>query len=113
MLLHIPDVLSPEDAAAQRQALEQADWIDGKVTAGFQSARAKHNLQLSEEHPLAQDLGSRIISSLEKNPLFMGAALPLKVFPPLFNRYNGGQSFGTHVDNAIRQIRGTGHRVRT
>lgn len=113
MLLHIADVLTAEDAAAYRKALEEADWVDGKVTAGYQSGRTKHNLQLPEEHPLSHELGSRIVAALERSPLFMGAALPLKVFPPLFNRYNGGQSFGAHVDNAVRQIAGTSHRVRT
>lgn len=113
MLLHIADVLSQEEAAAHRKALEEAEWVDGKVTAGYQSRRAKHNLQLPEDHPLAHELGSRIVTALERNQLFMGAALPLKVFPPLFNRYDGGQSFGAHVDNAVRQISGTSHRVRT
>jgi PKHD-type hydroxylase len=113
MLLHIDSVLSPEEAATCRAALEEAQWVDGRLTAGYQSARAKHNLQMPEDHPLARELSERIVLVLEKNPLFMGAALPLKVFPPLFNRYEGGQSFGTHVDNAIRQVRGTGHRVRT
>lgn len=113
MLLHIDSVLSAEEAANCRAALEEAEWVDGRVTAGYQSARTKHNMQLPEDHPLARSLSERIVSVLEKNPLFMGAALPLKVFPPLFNRYEGGQSFGTHVDNSIRQVRGTGHRVRT
>jgi PKHD-type hydroxylase len=113
MLLHIDSVISPNEASTWRQALEEADWVDGRVTAGYQSARAKDNLQLREDHPLARELSDRIVSVLERNALFMGAALPLKVFPPLFNRYEGGHSFGTHVDNAIRQVRGSGHRVRT
>src|SRR5688500_12689758 len=113
MLLHIPDVLSAEEAAVQRDVLERAEWIDGRVTAGCQSARTKHNLQLPEEHPLWRELGARIGAALEKNTLFMGAALPLRVFPPLFNRYDGGQSFGAHVDNAVRQITATSHRIRT
>jgi PKHD-type hydroxylase len=113
MLLHIPDVLTKEEAAAARASLEAADWVDGRVTAGYQSARTKHNRQLPEEHPLGRELRDRIVAALERNPLFMGAALPLRVFPPLFNRYEGGQSFGTHVDNAIRQVAGTPHRVRT
>ncbi len=113
MLLHIDSVLTAEEAAACRAALERAEWVDGRVTAGYQSARAKHNLQLAEDHPLARDLSGRIVSVLERNPLFMSAALPLHVFPPLFNRYEGGQSFGVHVDNAIRQVAGTGHRIRT
>jgi len=113
MLLHIDAVLSEEEAARCRAALEQADWVDGRATAGYQSARAKHNLQLAEDHPLALEMGEHIVSLLEKNALFMGAALPLRVFPPLFNRYDGGHSFGTHVDNAVRQVRSTGHRIRT
>lgn len=113
MLLHIPDVLNAEEAAAARASLEGANWVDGRVTAGYQSARAKHNLQLPEEHPLGAELRDRIVAALERNPLFMGAALPLRVFPPLFNRYEGGQCFGTHVDNAIRQVAGTPLRVRT
>lgn len=113
MLLQIPDVLTAQQAAECRQKIEQAEWIDGKVTAGHQSARAKNNLQMPENHPLAQKMGEMILASLERSPLFMSAALPLKVFPPLFNRYEGGQSFGNHVDNAIRQVSGTPHRIRT
>lgn len=113
MLLQIPDVLTPEQVAQSRQKLEQAEWIDGKVTAGYQSARAKDNLQLPENHPVAQELGNLILAALQSNALFMAAALPFRVFPPLFNRYQGGQSFGTHVDNAIRQVAGTPHRIRT
>jgi PKHD-type hydroxylase len=113
MLLQIPDVLTPEQVASCRELLEAADWVDGRVTAGHQSARAKDNLQLPEDHEHARKLGDTIIAALERNPLFMAAALPLKVFPPLFNRYQDGQSFGNHVDNAIRQVTGTPHRVRT
>jgi len=113
MLLHIDGVLSPEEAAEHRAALESAEWIDGRATAGYQSARAKGNLQLAEDHPLARELSEKVVAALEKNSLFMGAALPLRVFPPLFNRYEGGQSFGTHVDNAVRQVTGTPHRIRT
>jgi PKHD-type hydroxylase len=113
VLLPIPDVLSPDRLAQARQILDQADWVDGRVTAGHQSARAKDNLQLPEDHPAARQLGDMILAALGQNALFISAALPLKVFPPLFNRYQGGQSFGTHVDNAIRQVTGTPHRVRT
>ena len=113
MLLQIPDVLSAEQIAHCRQILDAAEWVDGRVTAGHQSARAKNNMQLPTDHPAARELGDLILASLERNSLFMGAALPSKVFPPLFNRYQGGQSFGTHVDNAIRQVTGTPHRVRT
>jgi PKHD-type hydroxylase len=113
MLLQIPDVLTAEQVAECRQMMEQAEWIDGRVTAGHQSALAKDNMQLPEDHPLARQMGDMILAALERNPLFMAAALPLKVFPPLFNRYEGGQSFGNHIDNAVRQVTGTPHRVRT
>jgi len=113
MLIQIPGVLTPEQVAHGRALLDAADWIDGKVTAGHQSARAKDNMQLPEGSPVAVELGDMIVAALGKNPLFLSAALPLRVFPPLFNRYTGGQSFGTHVDNAIRQVPGTPHRIRT
>jgi len=113
MLLHIPDVLTQEEAARCRRMLDGAGWIDGKVTAGYQSAKAKDNQQLDEADPVAQEIGSLILNALERNATFLSAALPHKVFPPLFNRYEGGQNFGTHVDNAIRQVKGTPHRVRT
>ncbi|MGA2718059.1 MAG: Fe2+-dependent dioxygenase [Candidatus Acidiferrales bacterium] len=113
MLLPIPDVLTAEQLTQARQILDQAAWIDGKVTAGHQSARAKDNMQLPEDSPVARQLGDMILAALGQNPLFITAALPLRVFPPLFNRYQGGQSFGTHVDNAIRQVTGTPHRIRT
>jgi PKHD-type hydroxylase len=113
MLLHIPDILTADAVINARRVLEQADWIDGRVTAGHQSARAKDNLQLPEDSPAARQLGEVILAALQRSPLFISAALPYRVFPPLFNRYEGGQSFGNHVDNAIRHITGTGHRIRT
>jgi PKHD-type hydroxylase len=113
MLLHINEVLTRQEAADYRAALNAAEWADGRITAGYQSARVKQNVQLPESHPLARELSERIVSALEKNPLFMGAALPFRVFPPLFNRYDVGHTFGTHVDNAVRQVPGTGHRIRT
>jgi PKHD-type hydroxylase len=113
MLLQIPDVLTPEQATQGRRMLEQAGWTDGRITAGYQSARAKNNLQLSSTDPIAQQLGDLVVRALQQNALFLTAALPLQVFPPLFNRYEGGQSFGTHVDNAIRQVPETPHRIRT
>jgi PKHD-type hydroxylase len=113
MLLDIPEVLTHDEVARARQLLDQADWVDGRVTAGHQSARAKHNLQLPEDHPAARQIGDAIVTALQRNPLFVAAALPLRVFPPLFNRYEGGGSFGSHVDNAIRQVTGTPHRIRT
>jgi PKHD-type hydroxylase len=113
MLLTVPDVLNAEQVAQARQVLEQAPWVDGKVTAGHQSSRAKDNMQIPEGHPAAQQLGDMILAALGSNPLFLAAALPQVIFPPLFNRYSGGQSFGTHVDNAIRRIKGTGRAIRT
>jgi PKHD-type hydroxylase len=113
MLLNVPDVLSADQAAQALQILEQAEWVDGRVTAGHQSARAKDNMQVPEHHPAARKVGEVVLEALGKHPMFISAALPLKVFPPLFNRYQGGQSFGTHVDNAIRQVTGTSHKIRT
>lgn len=113
MILRIPDVLTQEQVSQGLELMNNADWVDGRVTAGHQSAKAKDNMQLPEGHPVAQQLGDMIVGALGKNPLFLSAAVPLRVFPPLFNRYTGGQSFGTHVDNAIRQIPGTPHRIRT
>jgi PKHD-type hydroxylase len=113
MLLTIPDMLSADQVKQAWQIFDQAEWVDGNVTAGHQSAKAKDNLQIPESHPAARQLGEMILGALGRNPLFLSAALPSRVFPPLFNRYSGGQSFGTHVDNAIRQIGGTAHRIRT
>ena len=113
MLLHIPDVLTSEQVSHARRVLDQAEWVDGRVTAGHQSARAKDNQQLPEDSAAARELGQMILAVLQRNPMFLSAALPLQVFPPLFNRYQGGQSFGTHVDNSIRQVTGTPHRIRT
>jgi PKHD-type hydroxylase len=113
MLVTIPDLLTSAEVAEARQLLDEAEWVDGKVTAGYQSAKAKDNLQIPEGHPAARQLGKMILSALGKNLLFISAALPYQIFPPLFNRYSGGQSFGTHVDNAIRQVPGTPHRIRT
>jgi PKHD-type hydroxylase len=113
MLLQVPGVLSPDEVARFRAALEEAPWTDGRATAGFQSAQVKDNAQVPEDHPIARQLGEAIVTRLERTPLFLSAALPLRIFPPLFNRYAGGQAFGTHVDNAIRQVPGHGFRIRT
>jgi PKHD-type hydroxylase len=106
-------VLSPEQVAASRRVLDAAEWVDGKVTAGHQSSRAKDNQQLPEDSAASRELGRQVLAALERSPLFISAALPLRIFPPLFNRYTGGQSFGMHVDNAVRQVRATGLPVRT
>src|ERR1700743_3956088 len=113
MLLPIPNVLTAEQVTKAQGICAHAQWTDGRVTAGHQSARAKDNMQLSEDSAAARELGEMILSALGQNALFISAALPARVFPPLFNRYSGGQSFGTHVDNAIRQVIGTPHRIRT
>lgn len=113
MLVQIPDVLTVDQVAHARRLLDTAEWVDGKVTAGPQSARAKDNRQLREGDAVARELGAMIVQALQRHPLFVSAALPLHVFPPLFNRYSGGQSFGNHVDNAIRLVPGTPHRIRT
>lgn len=108
MLLHVPKVLSVEQVAHCRERLAQAGWADGRITAGYQSAKAKDNAQLPENDPVARELGAIILDALAKNPTFFSAALPQRVFPPLFNRYEGGQAFGFHVDNAIRYDRSRG-----
>ena len=113
MLLAVPELLTPSQVLQARQLLDSAAWIDGRVTAGHQSSRAKDNMQLPEDAPVARELGGVILDALGQNALFISAALPSRVFPPLFNRYAGGQSFGTHVDNAVRQVTGTPHRIRT
>lgn len=102
MMVHVPDVLSAEQVIAAREILRSQSWVDGRVTAGEQSARAKRNLQVPQEAPAARDLGETILGALGRNPVFVSAALPLRVYPPLFNRYDEGMSFGVHVDNAIR-----------
>ena len=104
MLTAIADVLSPDQVAHMRAALERAAWVDGRVTAGAQSAGVKRNLQIREDDPIARELQGIVLQALGVNELFVSAALPLRVFPPLFNRYDAdaGHSFGAHVDNAIR-----------
>ena len=113
MLLAIPDVLTTDQVAHARRVMAAAEWQDGRVTAGHQSARTKDNVQLSEGSAAAGELGEMVLNALGQSALFISAALPRRVFPPLFNRYSGGQAFGTHVDNAIRQVGSTGQRIRT
>ncbi|HEY7549050.1 MAG TPA: Fe2+-dependent dioxygenase [Hyphomicrobiaceae bacterium] len=113
MLLCIPEVLTKEQVAHCRQTMDKAEWVDGRVTAGAQSATVKHNMQLPEGSPAANELGELVLEALSRCPLFISAAIPLKIFPPLFNRYGAGHSFGTHVDGAIRAVPGTPVRIRT
>lgn len=108
MLLAIPEVLTPEQVAQARAQLDAANWADGRITAGYQSAKAKDNAQLPEDSPAARDVGAMVLDALARNSTFFSAALPKRIYPPLFNRYDGGQSFGYHVDNAVRYDRSRG-----
>ena len=113
MLIAIPDVLDADGVARLRALIDAADWVDGNVTSGPQAALAKRNQQLPEDAPATREAAAIVLEALGRSPLFFAAALPLKVFPPLFNRYAGGQDFGLHVDNAIRIQRGTDFRIRS
>lgn len=113
MLITIPDVLPAKVLAQHRACLEAAEWVDGNVTSGHQSARAKVNQQLPEDSAAAREVGGAILQALSSHPTFMAGALPQHVFPPLFNRYGVGHRFGSHIDNAVRQHRLSGARLRT
>jgi PKHD-type hydroxylase len=113
MLLHIPHVLTPEAVTECWRSLAEADWVDGKATVGHLGIKAKDNMQLPEDHPVAARLGELILAALGGNSLFIAGALPLVAYPATFNRYRGGQSYGTHIDGAIRQIRSSRRRMRT
>lgn len=113
MMLQIPQVLSTDQVAQFRARMDGAAWVDGNVTSGHQSAQAKYNEQLAEDSPVARELGDAIVAALGRNQLFFSAALPKRVFPPLFNRYQGGMEFGNHVDGAVRVHGPTGIRIRT
>jgi PKHD-type hydroxylase len=113
MLITIEKVLTVEQVNEARQKLASAEWVDGRVTAGYQAQDVKRNAQIPENSPVAKELGEMILAGLARSPRFMSAALPLRVFPPMFNSYAGGQTFGTHVDTAIRQLATTGQRIRT
>lgn len=113
MLLKISAVLTKEQVAQCRATIDAAEWVDGKVTAGAQSGQVKHNMQLPEGSLAARQVGTLIQDALSANTLFFSAALPLKVFPPLFNRYAQGDGFGAHVDTAIRIRRGSDFRIRS
>ncbi|CAN5424313.1 Fe2+-dependent dioxygenase [soil metagenome] len=113
MMLHIPSLLDATEVRAARAALEDADWTDGRATAGHQAARVKRNQQLPLDHPVARDLGARILERLGITPTFIAATLPLRVWPPRFNRHEGGGAYGAHVDAAIFALPGTPERVRS
>jgi PKHD-type hydroxylase len=113
MMVHIPNVLTPEQVARCREVMVKAEWVDGNVTAGHQSRQVKYNLQLPEGSDEARELGDMVRKALYRSPLFMSAVLPQQVFPPLFNRYNAGMTFGAHVDNAIRSHPVDPVRIRT
>lgn len=112
MLLHIPEVFSKDEVTRLRVLLDAGDWTDGNATSGHQSARAKDNAQLPQDSVAAREVGAIIVQALQANPMFVSAALPHTIFPPLFNRYAGGQAFGVHVDNAIR-VHPSGLRIRS
>ena len=113
MMLHIPNVLTPEQVARCREVMVKADWVDGNVTAGHQSRQVKYNLQLPEDSQTAGELGDMVTKAIYRSPLFMSSVLPQQVFPPLFNRYDAGMVFGSHVDNAIRSHPTMPVRIRT
>jgi len=113
MLLHVPEVLSKADVARVRGFIDGAQWVDGNVTSGAQSALAKKNTQLPEESAAARVAGVMVLDAVQQKPLFVAGALPLKVFPPLFNRYGVGDKFDTHVDNAVRMRRDSDFRIRS
>jgi PKHD-type hydroxylase len=113
MLVCVPEVLSKAEVAGFREVMDAAAWEDGRSTAGAQSAMVKNNAQLPPNGELARKLGERVIKALTANPLFISAAIPRHIFPPLFNRYGAGQHFGVHVDNAVRGDPLTGMRIRT
>ena len=113
MIHHIPNVLSKEQVAEFRTLMLSANWVNGKVTAGTLSASVKNNQQLSEQDPLTHELSELVMKAIWNHPMFQAAALPHQMIPPLFNRYDVQESFGFHVDNSIRLIRGTQQQMRT
>jgi PKHD-type hydroxylase len=113
MMIRIPNVLTPAQVQACRQALETAPWVEGRATAGKLTQQAKNNMQVPAGHPIAQRLSEMILDSLKKNALFMRAALPVRFVPPLFNRYTPGEFYADHVDSTVQQAWGVGNPVRT
>ena len=113
MLIAIPGLLDASGVARVREIVDGGEWVDGNVTSGPQAALAKKNEQLVEASAAAREAGAIVLDALGQSPLFIAAALPLKIFPPLFNRYAGGHEFGVHVDNAVRIQRGSEFRIRS
>jgi PKHD-type hydroxylase len=113
MMLHVPGVLSVQQVQDMRAALDATAWIDGRETVGEQGAQVKRNRQLPELSPVGRDLGKTILAALARSPLFFSAALPRRFVPPLFNRYEGGEHYGLHVDGSVRALAGTGEQLRT
>ncbi|MEO8627594.1 MAG: Fe2+-dependent dioxygenase [Betaproteobacteria bacterium] len=115
MLLQIPKILNAEQILYLRKRLDNAGsaWVDGRVSAGHQGAQVKHNQQIAENTPLAHELGDLILGALERNPLFISGVLPNRVYPPMFNRYEGGMQFGNHVDGSVRLLPGSPVKLRT
>jgi PKHD-type hydroxylase len=113
MILHIPEVLTAQQVTQSLQFLSEANWADGRVTSGYLSLKTKDNKQTPDDDMAARRVGTMIVEALERSPLFMTGTLPLKVVPPIFNRYEVGNTFGNHVDNAIRQLPGSLQRLRT
>lgn len=113
MLYHIPNVLTKDQVQHCRQLMDKAEWVNGNITAGSLSATVKHNQQLPNDLPLTFEMGEWILAALGEHSLFLSAALPLEIIPPLFNRYSTGEAFGMHVDNAIRRVPGSRQRLRT
>jgi PKHD-type hydroxylase len=113
MLVAVTGVLTAQELQTVRAHLSGASWADGRLTAGYRSAPVKSNLQAPQADPAAHEASGLIVRALERNATFISATLPHHVFPPLFNRYLPGMAFGNHVDNAVRQIPGTPHRLRT
>jgi len=113
MMLHVPEVLTAAQVRELRAALDATDWVDGRETVGAQGAQVKRNRQLPEHSPVSQSLGRSVLAALARHSLFFSAALPLRFVPPLFNRYEGGEHYGMHIDGALRTVPGTGEQLRT
>jgi len=113
MMLHVPGVLSKDEVRALRQSLDAAPWVDGRATVGDQGGQVKRNRQIDEHSALGRELGEVVLAALKRSPLFFAAALPLRIVPPLFNAYEGGETYGFHIDGSVRNVPGSADKVRT